>query len=99
MAKGDRLMTTALLVCEGPCNGGDVQRYDDAVKRAGDRIAVAEMWLALARRFVHTEHEAITEYGYRCRLCGTTRRYGVGRMPPYRAELVPPAAESAGETP
>jgi len=67
---------TCELVCEGRCNNGDVQRYDDALKRAGERIALAEMWLAVARRFVYTVHEAVAEYEYLCTVCGTVRQYG-----------------------
>ena len=74
-------MTTAILVCEGRCNGEDVKRYDMACKQARDRMAIAEVWLMLARKFVHTLHEAITEYDYRCTVCGASRKYGIQPLP------------------
>ena len=75
------------LVCEGRCNDGQVQPFDEALQRAREPVALGEMSLALARRFVYTVHEAVSEYEYRCTVCGTERRYGSSRtMRPWRAE-------------
>lgn len=70
------------LICEGPCNGGAVEEFDEIVanslrvpRHAG--IFVSRDWLLLARNFIYTLHrpDALRDH-MTCVVCGTIRRYG-----------------------
>jgi hypothetical protein len=67
-----------LLVCEGLCNGGSVQRFDQAVLAAKDRLAIAPSVLEAGRALVHTKHVAVagTSRTYRCSVCSNERAWG-----------------------
>jgi len=66
-----------LLICEGACNHGGVQRYDANVAEYGRDFVPREE----AKRLKHTAHEPVHmgEFGrfsYACQSCGVVRRYG-----------------------
>lgn len=66
---------TLVLVCEGQCNRGDVQRFDAAVAREGKKGIQWDM-VRLARTFVHTVHQHLRANWFKCGVCGTERKSG-----------------------
>lgn len=80
----------AELVCEGACNLGDVQRFDEACQRAGrahvealspdgdNRTVpmIALDWIERSRKFKHTHHVWLISNVYQCVICRTERQYG-----------------------
>jgi hypothetical protein len=78
-------MQSALLVCEGACNGGLVQAFDEAVSR---ETAVSPEQLGRARRFKYTRHcfvrRDLVQTGsqshhnviFGCGVCGQERMFG-----------------------
>lgn len=81
-----------LLICEGPCNKGQVQKFDKVTHETGrsqcgergdgeDRMPVSisnidPSWLEAARSFVHTPHAHRFQNQYQCTVCLTVRAYG-----------------------
>jgi len=64
------------LVCEGGCNNGLVELFDEHVHSVkGDRTAIDPSWLDRARRFVHTLHTWVSVNRWRCTACGTVRKF------------------------
>lgn len=59
------------LICEGACNGSDVQKFDAVVRKALDSFParntskikpaawVSTDWIDRARKFIHTRHEDV----------------------------------------
>lgn len=76
------------LVCEGRCNGGKVQEFDELVKHYGRSETAGPRGLAtvpnspkvvldMARRFVYTMHKVMPGLGRAmCLTCLTYRRWG-----------------------
>lgn len=66
-----------VLVCEGVCNGGRVQRFDaEVLAVAPDRERIGPSTFALARRFIYTLHLEVARNRFKCAVCGTARRFG-----------------------
>jgi hypothetical protein len=76
------------LICEGPCNGGLVQEFDAAIKKAGRAIAARDNQrfdvevsnapasvLAMTQRMRYTRHIPLVVNDARCMVCGTVRRW------------------------
>ena len=73
-----------LLVCEGPCNGGEVQRLDSMLVNTWRPTLPSrppEEFLSGVKKLRYTAHQMTSEIEASCTSCGTSRIYGAKKVP------------------